>query len=422
MLFTATIFFIVFLICYLRPHYGLVVLLNINLIRNLINIDIVNPCLKCTSENDVVLGALLPILGFFIIIYRISFSKKVVYSFDFFDYFISATLLLLIYTSAVSNHIYESFEYTLRYIFLCIPFFVITKLYFLNSKNFENLLYKILEFSMNFALVFGLIAVVVVLVSGYEEEYAEYGVIMRLTIQGVHPIPFAQSIGLGLISSLFLILRNIKKQIKSNLLFFKTALLTIILLYTNTRGVIISFVISMFFVLVFSMKKPTISKKIISVFLITTALLSSVVLFLLDFESLFGRFYSDESALISVFLRFVSIEDSMDIFINNLFTGIGPVGFSYISDLPYPHNFILDYLVFFGIFGLIAALSFIIFSIDILRVTNAYKENNYLFVILFSIFIFYAAETQVSFTLWMHKGMYLALGLFMANYSIHKRR
>ena len=106
---------------------------------------------------------------------------------------------------------------------------------------------------MNFALVFGLIAVVVVLVSGYEEEYAEYGVIMRLTIQGVHPIPFAQSIGLGLISSLFLILRNIKKQIKSNLLFFKTALLTIILLYTNTRGVIISFVISMFFVLVFSM-------------------------------------------------------------------------------------------------------------------------------------------------------------------------
>ena len=320
MLFTATIFFIVFLICYLRPHYGLVVLLNINLIRNLINIDIVNPCLKCTSENDVVLGALLPILGFFIIIYRISFSKKVVYSFDFFDYFIAATLLLLIYTSAVSNHIYESFEYTLRYIFLCIPFFVITKLYFLNSKNFENLLYKILEFSMNFALVFGLIAVVVVLVSGYEEEYAEYGVIMRLTIQGVHPIPFAQSIGLGLISSLFLILRNIKKQIKSNLLFFKTALLTIILLYTNTRGVIISFVISMFFVLVFSMKKPTISKKIISVFLITTALLSSVVLFLLDFESLFGRFYSDKSALISVFLRFVSIEDSIDIFINNLFT------------------------------------------------------------------------------------------------------
>ena len=95
----------------------------------------------------------------------------------------------------------------------------------------------------------------------------------------------------------------------------------------------------MFFVLVFSMKKPTISKKIISVFLITTALLSSVVLFLLDFESLFGRFYSDESALISVFLRFVSIEDSIDIFINNLFTGIGPVGFSYISDLPYPHNF-----------------------------------------------------------------------------------
>ena len=150
---------------------------------------------------------------------------------------------------------------------------------------------------MNFALVFGLIAVVVVLVSGYEEEYAEYGVIMRLTIQGVHPIPFAQSIGLGLISSLFLILRNIKKQIKSNLLFFKTALLTIILLYTNTRGVIISFVISMFFVLVFSMKKPTISKKIISVFLITTALLSSVVLFLLDFESLFGRFYSDLSLI-----------------------------------------------------------------------------------------------------------------------------
>ncbi len=197
MLFTTTIFIIVFLICYLRPHYGFVVLLNINLIRNLINIDIEDPCLKCTSENDVVLGALLPILGFLIIIYRISFFKKAVYSFDFFDYFIATTLLLLIYTSAVSNHIYESFEYTLRYTLLCVPYFVITKLYFLNSKNFENLLYKILEFSMNFALVFGVIAVVVVLVSGYEEEYAEYGVIMRLTIKGVHPIPFAQSMDWG---------------------------------------------------------------------------------------------------------------------------------------------------------------------------------------------------------------------------------
>ena len=86
MLLTTTIFIIVFLICYLRPYYGFVVLLNINLIRNLINIDIVDPCLKCTSENDVVLGALLPILGFLIIIYKIDFLrlfKSILAEFEF---------------------------------------------------------------------------------------------------------------------------------------------------------------------------------------------------------------------------------------------------------------------------------------------------------------------------------------------------
>lgn len=422
MLYTVLIFITVFLVCYLRPYYGFVVLLNINLIRNLINIDIVDPCLKCTSENDIVLGAVLPIVGFLIIIYRLSLIKKLKYIFDFFDYFIISTLILLLFSSLVSNHIYESLEYSLRYLFLCVPFFVITKTYFLNTKKIIDKVYKVLYFSMDFALVFGLIAIVVVVVSGYVEEYAKFGVVMRLTIQGVHPIPFAQAIGFGLLSSIFIIIRNIKTQEKSNLLIFKSALLTIILLYTNTRGVIISFLISIGFLLFFALKKPRISKKIIRLLFATAGVLLLVIIFLLDIESLFGRFYSDESAFISVILRFGSLEDSIEIFLKNLFAGVGPVGFSYISELPYPHNFFLDYLVFFGALGIIIATFFIFFIIDLFRVTNRYKHQNYLFVLFFTLFIFYFIETQVSFTLWMHKGLYFALGLFMANYNINKHK
>lgn len=416
------IFIIVFLACYLRPYYGFVLLLNINLIRNLINIELVDPCLKCTSENDIVLGAVLPIAGFLIIIYRLSLIKKLKYVFDFFDYFIISTLILLIFSSLVSNHAYESLEYSLRYLFLCVPFFVITKTYFLNTKKITDKVYKVLYFSMDFALVFGLIAIAVVVVSGYVEEYAKFGVVMRLTIQGVHPIPFAQAIGFGLLSSIFIIIRNIKTQEKSNILILKSALLTIILLYTNTRGVIISFLISIGFLLFFALKKPRISKKIIRLLFATAGGLLLVIIFLLDFESLFGRFYSDESAFISVVLRFGSLEDSVEIFLKNLFAGVGPVGFSYISELPYPHNFFLDYIVFFGVLGIIISTFFIFFVIDLFRVTNRYKHQNYLFVLFFTLFIFYFIETQVSFTLWMHKGLYFALGLFMANYSINKHK
>ena len=275
---------------------------------------------------------------------------------------------------------------------------------------------------MDFALVFGLIAIAVVVVSGYVEEYAKFGVVMRLTIQGVHPIPFAQAIGFGLLSSIFIIIRNIKTQEKSNILILKSALLTIILLYTNTRGVIISFLISIGFLLFFALKKPRISKKIIRLLFATAGGLLLVIIFLLDFESLFGRFYSDESAFISVVLRFGSLEDSVEIFLKNLFAGVGPVGFSYISELPYPHNFFLDYIVFFGVLGIIISTFFIFFVIDLFRVTNRYKHQNYLFVLFFTLFIFYFIETQVSFTLWMHKGLYFALGLFMANYSINKHK
>lgn len=47
------------------------------------------------------------------------------------------------------------------------------------------------------------------------------------------------------------------------------------------------------------------------------------------------------------------------------------------------------------------------------------KDNFYVF--LFITFLFYFLETQVSFTLWTHKGVYFSLGLLMAYYAIDKR-
>ena len=39
-------------------------------------------------------------------------------------------------------------------------------------------------------------------------------------------------------------------------------------------------------------------------------------------------------------------------------------------------------------------------------------KRNLTYVILFVLFSYFFIETMFSFTLWMHKGMYLSLGLF----------
>jgi O-antigen ligase len=420
MVFSVIVFIGTVLICFKFPYKGLILLLNINIIRNLQSITIQNPCLKCISDPDIVLGGVLQVLGLIIVFVRGTSTKSPTYKLDFVDMFLGLTFFLLIISSGISDSPSEAFLYTTKYLLLGIPYFFVTKALFINSKDFKENLTKMLVFAVNLSVIFGIIAALIVIISGYEEPYAKYGVVMRLTIQGVHPIPFAQAVGFGLLSALFLIVNKIKSKKSILQLLVKAAFLTIILLFTNTRGVVVSLVLSLILAAGFYLKSPKINKKTATIFLISVLCFFTGVILFIDIKSLFGRFYFDPYAFESTFLRLDSLFESFKIFRQKLFTGIGPTGFPTYSVLPYPHNFILEYIVFFGIWGAILMGLFTIFILELYLVTLKNKKDVF-YVFLFITFLFYFIETQVSFTLWTHKGVYFSLGLLMAYYTINKR-
>ena len=214
MIFSIIVFIGIVLTCFKSPHKGLILLLNINIIRNLQSISIQNPCLKCVSDQDILLGGVLQVLGLIIVSAIGTSAKNSKYKLDFIDMFLGLTFLLLVISSGISDSPNEAFLYTTKYLLLGIPYFFVTKALLINSKDFKENLTKMLVFSVNLSVIFGIIAALVVIISGYEEPYAKYGVVMRLTIQGVHPIPFAQAIGFGLLSALFLIINKIKTKKK----------------------------------------------------------------------------------------------------------------------------------------------------------------------------------------------------------------
>jgi hypothetical protein len=372
------------------------------------------------SDVDLILGGLLQVMGLFAIFATTTLKNKVTYKPDLIDVFLIVTLLMLIITSFFSINSNDAYLYSAKYLLIGIPFFIVSKILFINTDHFENVLIKMLYFIVDLALVFGLIAGSVVIISGYEEPYAAYGVIMRLTIQGVHPIPFAQTIGLGLLSGVFLIQKNIKAKKQKNILIIKSLILAIVLLYTNTRGVIVSLALASLIGATFYLERPKISKKSIWVLITSLVVMITCIILYIDINSIFGRFYSDELAFQSILLRFDSVFESLKIFNNNFFTGIGPTAFPYYSELPYPHNFFLEYLVFFGVWGLVAAIFFIIIIAELFIITNK-RKNKPFYTFLFVVFLFFFIETQVSYTLWTHKGLYFSLGLLTAFYTIKSR-
>ena len=168
------------------------------------------------------------------------------------------------------------------------------------------------------------------------------------------------------------------------------------------------------------LKKPKINKKTATIILVSSLSLIVAIIIFVDIKDIFGRFYFDAYAFESILQRFDSLFESIRIFRQNLYTGIGPTAFPTYSILPYPHNFILEYIVFFGIWGAILILLLTIFITELYIITAKNKKDIF-YVFLFITFLFYFIETQLSFTLWTHKGVYFSLGLLMAYYTINKR-
>ncbi|MCF6296514.1 MAG: O-antigen ligase family protein [Flavobacteriaceae bacterium] len=413
MLFYIGIIVFILFFCFKKPIFGLALLIQINLIRAIGQINYSNPC-YCINEPDIVLGAILPILGFIIIIFRLDFTKRIKYVFDEFDgFFLFATVLLFI-TSLYSPNLKDSLIYSFKFLFLGSSYYFIFKIIILNTTNYKKTIYSFLKFTLLLAVTLGTFAVLLLLLKTNS--------IIRLTIPGVHPIPFSQLIGFGVLISFVIFITNgslINLQSKNKLTTNKIIFLylTLILFATNTRGVLLSVIVAILFYFIITkvkIKKRTLYYSGAAMLLVTIIIINKV-----DVEVLFQRLLNSGNDK-SITNRFIVYKQSFSIFFEHPF-GVGPDGFKHFSFLDYPHNFFLENMVQYGIFGILLNIYFLLMGLLMFMITLKNRTKDGMFVFLYALFLFFFVETMFSFTFWMHKGLYLTIGIFAAYYYHFKK-
>lgn len=397
-------------ICWRKPIAGLAVLVQINLVRAVVSLDFNNLCFKCINESDLLLGAIIPLLGFALILVKLySKNKNLKFKLSFIDVFFVLIIVTLFYTSIFSANMAASVAYTGRFILLASSYYFISKIIILNAEQPNKLIIDFLKVTLILGVCLGIISLILL--------YFSSGYVDRLTIPGVHPIPFSQLIGfavLVIISSLIidkkLLPINIGSLVSRGLLL---VFLLMVLFASNTKGILLSIIIS--FIIMLYLKGFKISKKLLVLMSLVILPLTFYVVSKIGYESLFERLFRSLGDN-SINHRLLSYGESFEIFMRFPLTGSGPGAYDIFGYLPYPHNFFLENIAQYGILGIIINIYFLFMLYIIFEISNRTKHKNFIFSLLFILIVYFFTETMVSFTLWMHKGLYLSLGLFSGYY------
>jgi len=401
--------------CWRKPIAGLAVLVQINLVRAVVSLDFDNLCFKCINESDLLLGAIIPLLGFALILVKLySKNKNLKFKLSFIDVFFVLVIVTLFYTSIFSANMAASVAYTGRFILLASSYYFISKIIILNAEQPNKLIIDFLKVTLILGVCLGIISLILL--------YFSSGYVDRLTIPGVHPIPFSQLIGfavLVIISSLIidknLLPINIGSLVSRGLLL---VFLLMVLFASNTKGILLSIIIS--FIIMLYLKGFKISKKLLVLMCLVILPLTFYVVSKIGYESLFERLFRSLGDN-SINHRLLSYGESFEIFMRFPLTGSGPGAYDIFGYLPYPHNFFLENIAQYGILGVIINIYFLFVLYIIFEISNRTKHKNFIFSLLFILIVYFFTETMVSFTLWMHKGLYLSLGLF-SGYYFNKNR
>jgi len=409
---------VILYICWWKPIVGIAVLTQINLIRAVVSLDLNDICFRCVNDSDPFLGAIIPLLGFAVILIKLySKNKKVNFRLGFIDLFFVLTIFTLVYTTIFSADIITSVIYTSKFLLLAFSYYFIGKTILLNSNQPDKLIIEFLKTTLILGVVLGTISLILLLYEG--------GTVNRLTIPRVHPIPFSQLIGfaiLVIISSLIIDKKIFPIELGSIMLRgFLFVYLLIILFASNTKGILLSVFIAL--IIMLYLKGFRVNKKLILLMTIVIIPLVFYVIYIIGYDNLFERLFKslgDDS----VNHRILSYGESFEIFLKFPLTGSGPGAYDLFGFLPYPHNFFLENIAQYGILGLFINIYFIFSLILLFSISNKSKKRNFIYSLLFILIIFFFIETMVSFTLWMHKGMYISLGLFSGYYfnKIRKNR
>ena len=328
---------------------------------------------------------------------------------SFIDVFFALTIFTLSYTTIFSSDIKESIVYTSKFLLLAFSYYFVTKTILLNSKKPDKLIIDFFKTTLILGVVIGLISLFLLLFNGKTVD--------RLTIPGVHPIPFSQLMGFAIlvIFSSFIINKKLFPIRIGSLVLrgFLLVFLLIILFASNTKGILLSVFLGG--IIMLYLKGFRINKKLLLLVAIIIAPLIFYAISTIGYETLFDRLVrslEDDS----VNHRILSYVESFEIFLKFPLTGTGPGAYGIYGFLDYPHNFFLENMSQYGILGIIMNIYFVFLLFIIFWISNEAKKKNFIYSLLFIFIIYFFVETMVSFTLWMHKGLYVSLGLFSGYY------
>jgi O-antigen ligase len=234
-----------------------------------------------------------------------------------------------------------------------------------------------------------------------------------MTIPGTHPIPFGLLMASGVVIA-FAWMLNPPKTLaigRSKLFlvlnFSLLLFMLIVQILGNSRGSTLCMIFGIITLIVLGLNKSNFFKALSVVSLAVFApLIVMPMIPELPFSSRFINMIDDQS----IEERKLTIDDAFEVINSHPLLGIGAGNYSEVSFVDYPHNFFLDYIVSFGFLGMVLSLAWIVMLMKYCKITIELGDNNIKILYVFILLLF--MQTQFSFTLWMHKGLYLMLGLF----------
>jgi O-antigen ligase len=405
-----------------KPGIALVALINIYTIRSFADINWSNPQYYTDYYQippSIIFSLILPLISFILILINIFIrNKNIQYPLDVIDILLFLLTVILLIFINFSPDTYDAIEYFIKFITIGISFYIIGKIYIFNNDNPVKILKEIFLSFYFLGIILSLAANAIL--------YFNHLTIERLTLPGVHPIPFAQAVGMTFILSFVIFITNgeiFKIRSKSFLIFNQLVFLfiTISLFATNTRGILFA---SIFSILIFLFLNPIKVHKVQILFFSFILFFSILyIITVIDISFLFSRLIHSSTDQ-SISDRVLAYSDSIQIFSEHIF-GVGTNAFSHYSFLVYPHNLFLQNIAEYGIFGLVWNYLLIAFTGYLLYLVYQLRYRATLFILVYIIFIYYFIETMFSFTLWMHKGLYFNLGLLsyaIFIYNIEKKK
>lgn len=399
-----TFAFVVILITLRKPLFGLVAASNGYLVGMLASV----PDGETSPAGVIVpIAAMATILG-------LSVLKGTLgrYRVDAADVMLLLMFLLSLLSCGYSELPDASFMYSLRLLFLGLSFFYSAKLAFM---LYRDPMAAVRDFFIGCAAVAVFFAGAAVAKNASAASYT-----MRLTLGTGSPIPLSLTLGLGMIASIMLLAVFRERRAVKALLFAGFLMMGYAMVLTNTRSVMLSLPLALVAALLSLRTRVSASTLFKMGVIVAVAVASVAAIAAYRYElversfSGFSRIYGGEYGT-SEMDRIVAWNNASTQFLDHPLVGTGAGVFEKKYGM-YPHNLMLEVGASFGMVGLMLLIALLA-----LTIWRCVRPVSVAGATLLATFVFALLVAQVSLAFWMHKMLFLSMGVVAAN-SLARRR